>query len=172
MALMSATEVRQHIDTDLVDAALQRLIDAAEEDIDTHFGSVTSQLDELLGNGGKHLWPTRPIKTVSSIVETVGTTDTTLASDDYKLLHGGRQIERLNTGTNARNSWGDRTKIQYTPEDETKKRKGILIKLVKLEVEYNGLSSERAGDYQSSSLDYEGERKKILGGLAGFGSFV
>ena len=35
MALLTSTEVRTHVETGLVDAALQRIMDAAEEDRNT-----------------------------------------------------------------------------------------------------------------------------------------
>ena len=174
MSLMTPAEIKAHVETDLTDAALQELIDAAEQDIDTAHGALATQTDELLGKKSLNLWPTRPITTVTSITETVGATDTVLSADDYKLLHGGRQIERLSTGTNPRIEWGDRVKIVYAPEDETARRKGILVKLVKFDLAYNGLASEKVGDYSSQSISQitTDERARILSGLARFGGFV
>jgi hypothetical protein len=170
MALLTSTEVRTHVETGLVDAALQRIMDAAEEDIDQKFGAVSSQVDDLEGKL-KSVWTTRPISSITSVVETLGTDDTTLASDDYAQRHG-MQLDRLTDGTNGRRLWGDRVKVTYTPTDTTDRRTAVYIRLIKLDVEYKGLASERAGDYNSASFDYTREREKILSGLRNEGLFV
>ena len=90
MALLTSTEVRTHVETGLVDAALQRIMDAAEEDIDQKFGAVSSQVDDLEGKL-KSVWTTRPISSITSVVETLGTDDTTLAGLRLPILQRTRQ---------------------------------------------------------------------------------
>lgn len=170
MGLMTLVEMRQNVETGLGDDALQRIIDGAEQEIDQQLGAAVSQVDDMEGLVYS-IYTTRPVASITTIVETVGTTDTTLASSDYRLRHNS-QIDRLNTGANSRNKWGDRVKVTYIPVDDTAKRRLALIKLVELSVKYNGLSSESAGDYSASSLDYEGEREKILNGLRRKGFFM
>ncbi len=168
--LMDIVLVRQHIETGLIDAALQRVMDSVEEDIDQEFGLVASQVDDLEGKT-KSIFTTRPISSITSIVETVGTTDTTLAANDYQLRHNS-QIDRLNTGTNSRTKWGDRVKVTYVPVDDTNKRQTVYIRLIELAVKYNALKGEHAGDYSSQSVEYEKERLGILRGLRRGGFFM
>ncbi len=170
MALLTLAKVRTHVETGLVDTALQRIMDAAEQDIDQRHGAVASQVDDLPG-GTLNIFTTRPIDSVTSVVETVGDTDTTLASTDYKQRHG-TQLERLDTGTTARQTWGDRVLVTYVPTDTTSRRIGAYIKLIKLEIEYSGLDNSKDGDFSSKNLDYATEREKILSGLRQPGSFV
>ena len=170
MTLMTLPEVRQNVETDLEDDALQRVMDGVEQDIDQQFGAVASQVDDLEG-GLKSLFATRPISSITTIVETVGTTETTLAADDYKLRHNS-QIDRLNTGTNSRIRWGDRVEVTYVPVDDTDKRRLVYIRLIELAIKYNALGNERVGDYSSQSVDFTAEREKILGGLKRKGFFM
>ncbi len=170
MTLMSLPEVRQNIETGLLDAALQRIMDAVEQDIDQRHGAVDSQVDDLEG-GLKSIWTTRPILTITSIVETVIETDTTLAADDYETRHN-RQLDRLDSGTNARTRWGDRVKITYVPIDTTARRITVYLKLILLDIMYSGLDNSREGDFASSGLDYYTERGKILSGLSEPGNFI
>ena len=172
MALLTKTELKEHVETDLVDDAVNRLLDDAEAEIIRRFGAHVTQVDEPLG-GDKYLFPSRPITTVTSIVETVGTTDTTLAADDYKLIHSNRQIERLGDGTNGRLTWGDRVKITYVPSDNQDTRKRVQIDLVKLAIQYDVVRTVESGNYSATFPDYEKERDKILGRLeSAFGVMV
>ncbi|MDA2936831.1 hypothetical protein MYX75_01025 [Acidobacteria bacterium AH-259-A15] len=177
MALLTTTQITDHFDTDLPTAAIQRLLDDAEKEIIRLFGGHTSQVDNLLIVGtltkeeqsrdlpGKYIFPTRPIKTVTSIVETVSDTDTTLASDDYKLFHGGRQIKRLNDGTNPRTIWGSRVKVTYVPVDDQDQRKRVQLDLVKLAIQFDGLANSKVGSVALVIGEYEGQRQQILSRL-------
>ncbi len=168
--LMVVKEVRNHVETGLVDDALERIMDSVEEDIDQEFGAVASQVDDLEGKT-KSIFMTRPIGSITSIMETVGTTDITLATNDYKRRHNS-QIDRLNTGTNSRNKWGDRVLVTYVPVDDTKRRQMVYIRLIELALKYNALKGENSGDYSSTSAEYEKERLGILRGLRRGGFFA
>ena len=97
MALLTVTEVRTHVETGLVDAALTRIMNAAEQDIDQRHGAVAAQVDDQPG-GLKSIWTTRPILTITSVVETVGSDDTTLSTDDDVKRHE-TQLDRLDADT-------------------------------------------------------------------------
>ncbi len=170
MALLTLPQVRENVETGLVDTALQRIMNSAEQDIDQRFGAVALQVDSLIG-GGKAIWLTRPILTITSIVETVGDTNTTLSADDYDTRHN-KQLDRLTTGTNGRSLWGDKAKVTYVPVDTTERRIAVYLRLIKLEIQFSGLDSERTGDFSSKSLDYSSEREKILSGLREAGEFI
>ena len=170
MALIDATEMRTHVETGVVDAALTTIIDGADQDIIQRHGAVATEVDDLPTKGVEDIFTSRPILTIPSVAETIGTTTTTLATDDYEQRHG-QQLHRLDTGTNGRLTWGDRVKVTYVPIDTTERRKVALIALVKLYLAFNGLSTERKGDFSSQGLDYNTEREKILKSLNAPGSF-
>lgn len=165
MPLVTKAEVREHIETDLGDDALDRLIDDADAEIIRMHGEHTTQTEQLLG-GNVFLILSRPASSITTVTEilkgTLPDSETTLSADDYDLWPDGRRLERLGDGTNQRETWGDVIEITYTPTDETAQRTRAEIDLVKLAIEYKGLNSEGIGDHKVSFVDYEDERSKIL----------
>jgi len=165
-ALLAAADIRTHVDTDLVDAALTRLIDDADAEIISFAGAIASQVEEVHGCAlHESLTLSRRGSAVTTVVETVDDTATTLAADDYSLRADGLTLDRLATGTNARETWGDSVVVTYTPVDQTARRKRVLIDLVRLAVEHKALASESVGDYSATSVEYERERTRILSRL-------
>lgn len=168
--LMLLAEVRTHVETGLVDAALQTLMDAAQEMIDRRHGDLASAEDDLVG-GLKSIWTTRPIGTITTVTETVGSDDTVLDASDYIKRHA-TQLDRLDTGTNSRQRWGDRVKVVYAPRSDEEKRNIVFIGLIKLAVEYSGLDNSKDGDFSSKTLNYADERERLLSTLDEKGFFV
>jgi hypothetical protein len=166
MALLTVAQIRAHIDTDLTDEALGRLIDDADEEIIGWAGAADEETDTMrhceLANV---LFLSRRGSEVSEVIEQIGDDETTLDPDDYRLRNNGTQIERLGTGTNPRSTWGEIVTVTYAPVDRTARRVRVLIDLVRLAVQYSALKSESVGDYSASSAEYEAEREKILGRL-------
>jgi hypothetical protein len=170
MALLTATQVRDHIETDLIDEALERLINDADAEIIRRLGAAATHTDTLLG-GDKNVWLTRKATSVTSIVERVrttaeGVTETTLVSDDYHFLDDGYRIERLPDGTNAQSEWQGEVIVTYVPETETYQRTRLLIDLVRLSVSYHGGAKCKAGDVSiEGPADYQRERDRLFSGL-------
>ncbi len=107
---------------------------------------------------------TREAASITSVTEQLfNDTADTLAANDYDLR--GLVLERLQTGTNPRGKWGHRIIVTYVPYDDTSQRIPVEVNLVKLELAYRGLSSEKAGDYRMDSREYYKERESILGAL-------
>lgn len=170
-SLLFPSDVRAHFETDLSDVALQRHIDAVEEEIIDLYGPHALQIDELKESRlSTHLFLTREVTAISEIIETLiddgARDDTTLSADDYHLSVDGWRIQRLSDGTNPRATWGDEIVVTYTPSDETSKRENVLLTIVKLDIQFNGLDSERVGDYSAAQKDYEGSRTGALGRLS------
>lgn len=181
-ALITVADLREHVETDLPDAALQRIIGDADAAITERFGGH--------GEGGATiseeihpsplsplLFPARPVSSVESITEHQGPlfdeeTVTVLAADDYRVELGGRAIRRLSSGTNAATVWGERVELVYTPVVDGWRRARVTVDLCKLTIAYNALKHEGAGDYRADSLDYQRERERILGELARAGGIV
>ena len=140
------------------------MIDEVEAEIERRFGAEGSIIVYLDGDR-KYLSLIRESDTISAIVEIIFTTDTTLSSDDYRILDGGRTLERLPDGTNGRILWGKLVKITYVPASKAKEREEVVIKVVQLGAEYRGLKAEKSGDYSVTFADYKAERDSLIGGL-------
>lgn len=97
--------------------------------------------------------------------------ETELAAADYRVLHGGRTLQRLTGGPNGQIYWAPFVRITYTPIGSQAARDEVTIKLMQLDLGYRGMiKSERAGDYQWSgsvaSDSYVAERENLLASLA------
>lgn len=174
--LLTYAEAITHVETDLVEAAVQRLLDAEEAEIVVRFGAhgaadgtgptVTRRIlgDERLIFLGQRS------ASITSIDETVitvnGETTTTLSADDYQSWDEGRALRRLNDGTNARDLWGSYVDVVFVAEDDRDRRKRVLIDLVKLAVQYEAAKSSKIGDVSVTFPDYQKEREAILSTLA------
>lgn len=165
MSTLTVAQLRDHVETDLVSSALQRILDAEEEELISKFGPLASQTDVLCG-GGLHIWASRPLKVVTSIVEWDGTTATTLVSTDYRLSANRRTLERLATGTNQASVWADEVTLSYIPDDAARWTRAF-IDLVRLALQYSAKGSESIGDYSSTNLEYSRERDRIITQLRG-----
>jgi len=158
---LTPDEVREHIETDLTDDALQRLIDAAEEDL----GSETAVVEYSTGLGRKIIFLRRPAAAISSVIEHASDGDLTLivpglTTADMR-LHEGRMLERLDTGTNPSSNWDRKVTVTYVPND-LRRRTQAALDLIRLSTERRAVGSEGTGDYRMTALDSEVERKKIL----------
>ncbi|MGH7850294.1 MAG: hypothetical protein ACREOP_08355 [Thermodesulfobacteriota bacterium] len=168
--------LKQHFETDLVDEAIQRLIDSEDAEITRRFGSNASVTEQHLlaapmGYNGqeaqkvsqRRIWTKQPIGSVTSVKEgpTLAAADlTTLVVDtDYRVINNGRAIERIDV------DFDRRVEIVYVPVSDVKRRDRVTIDLVKLSIQYQGLSSEKVGDYANTSVEYQKEREAILRSL-------
>lgn len=166
MALLTVAQARAHVETDLTDEALQRLVDDAELEIIEYAGEADEQVDETRNAQlSTCLLLSRKAVEVIAVVEEIGGDETTLAADDYRLRNGGHEIERLGDGTNPRTTWGETVTVSYVPADRAARRVRVMIDLVKLAVRYSGAKSESIGDFSSTSMDYEEERSRLLSRL-------
>ena len=164
---MTIAALRAHVVTDIIDSALQQLLDDAEAAIVDRHGQLATGTDtfvgEILANA---LFLKRKALAITTVTEEVCDVVTILDPTDHKLRYEGQQIIRLSDGVNPRSTWGDVVTVVYVPADETAQRTRIAIDLVKLAVNYNALGSESTGDYKMTALVYEDERNNILSRLA------
>lgn len=180
MALID--RVKERTGSDLSDAELQAMIDAIAAEIAARFGpagEITVELGDLedpLSRKSRTLRLARPIDTGETVTITeydphnsgLAPAEVILTAGDYRVLHGGRTLERLTGGTNGRSYWAPLTKIVYTPADITSAaRDEAVIRIMALDLSSRGLlKSERAGDYSYTLGDAEAEREKILASLS------
>lgn len=170
--------VKLRVPTDLPDSELLAMIDDIAADLDARFGAagvVTVELGDPLTPGDRLLTTlrlTRPADTAQPITITeidpgntgLAAHETVLAAGDFRVLHGGRTLQRLTGGPNAREHWAPMVRVAYTPVGLPAARAEVTIKLIALDLSYRGaLRSERAGDYQFTlSGDIAADREAIL----------
>lgn len=165
MSLLTVEEMRDHIETDMVDDALERVIDAADAEIIRKLGPVDSQPENLPG-GGRFLFLARRASAIASISERFddgfGYQTVALAANDYSLLADGMRVERLATGTNPASAWRGEAIITSTPADTTAERTALLVKIVRLELGYTGHLVVSAGDVRVQSIENFHDAKAAL----------
>jgi hypothetical protein len=160
MTLLSVAEMRTFLETDVVDASLQFILDAAEQTINDVAGDLGNQV-QLFSDAphglahGRQLFLNKKASAIVSIVEQDSPDDeepTTISADDYSLI-GGRKLIRLGTGTNARLTWARHTTVTYTPVSDAALRKSVQQELVKIAVTMTGNQSVTFGDFTASHGD-------------------
>lgn len=183
---MLLDRVKERTGSDLSDAELQAMIDGIAEELDTRFGPA----GEITVEKGDPTDPDTPFLRTLMLDRPIDTgepvtiaeifpansgdapAEIELDATDYRILHDGRTLQRLTTGTNGATHWAAFIRLTYTPKGEAAARDEATIKLIQLDLSYRGLiKAEKAGDYQwqgSLSADsYGKEREAIFEGLAG-----
>jgi hypothetical protein len=175
--LLTVDEVREHIETDLEDAPLTRMLAAADAEIVSRLGAVAAETEVLRG-GGALLHLRRKATVITSVVERINSGDTievasddagwpnpqdyVLAVDDFALLADGFRVERRMGSSYPELAWRGRVTIVYTPADETARRIQLLVDLLKLAIAFSGLSTEDLGNSRTVALDYPAEKEKLF----------
>ncbi len=154
MTILTTTELREHIETDLGDDALQRLADDAESLIIATAGETGSRTENFNAFGfpsgrDRVIFAALAIDTITSINERddLDGDPTTLSSDDWE-KQGKRQLFRLGGGTNPRSLWAQHVTLIYQPVVDTTIRKMVQVDLVKLENMFSGAAREEQGDFE------------------------
>jgi hypothetical protein len=180
--IISPDDLREHVESGLGDAALQRLIDDADAAIVARYGphdaTEAAPVSEEFTGGDLRLFPRQKVASVVSVTEYVGSLGSAEVSyeldpDDWRLEHAGGSIVRLASGPTPAGSWGSRIVIEYLPQTDYSRRQRVALDLCRLAAQQSGLASERAGDYAATSVeDYQRERERILNELAPMGGMV
>lgn len=162
MALLTADEVRDHVETSIVTDALQLIIDNADQEIIDRLGALATQTQVLDGEGSELLNLSRKASSITSAVERILETNYTLAASDFLLLNDGYRVQRLQ-GTNfPAIKWNGLVTIIYVPSDETVARKKLLVDLVRLDCAYAAVKSSQIGDVTVDHLDHAAERAALF----------
>jgi hypothetical protein len=168
---VTPTILKEHVETDLSTIALQRLIDAANNDITERYGSfseVTEEYDMTVDRWEirrDRIWTRQQIKSVTLLEEgfTLKTTDLValVLDTDFFVVFEGQAVERIDT------MFRRRVRITYVPQVANEsQRDRVIIDLCKLMLQWNGLQNERIGDWSGQVGDYETQRRKILSTLS------
>jgi len=160
---VNLTTLRTFVETDLGDAALQVILDAAEEDLTKAVGPEGGMIEERDMDGQPNLWLDRPAESITSVTETDSAgTVTTLVAADYHLHPGHGRLQRLATGTNPASGWTGRVTVSYVPDDLNRRNRAIA-QLVEMDLAFRpGAASEGVGDFSRTHQDYDRERARII----------
>lgn len=182
MALID--RVKERTGAELSDTELAAMIDGITAEIDARFGPA-GPIEVTVGEPDVlHRWQimlklqrpidaSQPITVVEIDPGDSGYQDAELelTAADYRVLHGGRTLQRLFGGPNGQRCWAPFVRLTYTPIGNQAAREEVIIKVMLLDLGYRGLiKSERAGDYQwagsLASDSYAVERENLLASLA------
>lgn len=178
MSFALLDRVKERTGTDLSDSEITAMIVAISQELDARFGPagpVTVHLGDA-NDPGSSYWtnlrlviPADTAQAVAIVERNPGNSGeavaaTTLDPADYRVLHGGRTLQRLTTGPNGRQFWAPLVELTYTPVGLAAAREEVTIKLIQLDLSYRGaLRSEKAGDYAFTlSGDMAADREAIL----------
>lgn len=166
--LLSVEQVREHVETDLVDDALERVLDAADAEIIRRLGPLLTQT-EVLEGGAVHLPLSRAAASITSASERFATngmgyqTVALVVADDLRLLDDGRRVERLFDGSNPADAWRGEVTIVYAPADAgAAERAMLLVNLIKLDLGYTGHLVQSVGDVRVQSLQEYNDARAAL----------
>lgn len=162
--MLPLAAVREHVETDLVDAALQRLIDDAAAQIVTAAGSAATQTDTVRDPLARVVTLTRSAAAITSVHERTHDTERALAAGDWRLTNECELVRQM-TGPNPRAWWGDEVRVVYMPMVDAATRQRVLIDLVRLAVQYQALESSSDGSLSQVHRDYAAERRALLSAL-------
>lgn len=168
MSLVTVSEVRALVDTDLTDDDLREVIDRAEAEMVAHVGSHASSgaVTETVINPGGVLYLSRPAASITSVTEYWGLSSTVTGSvittTSYYPNLTGSYLHRLGS------DWADRVVVVYVPADDDERRRSVLIELIRLELSPSGMASESMRFADGTSYAYqsgEGGRERARAGL-------
>lgn len=175
--MVDADTIRRRVETDLLDGELDQLIADAQLVIRTIWGpdrDVGAPLVVSVDQPRNIINLNRPadededVEIVESSIGFVAPDTLTLEADDFRIRNGGRTIERLGTGTNPGRwyaGWERRVTVTYVPQDDQAQRDEVVIKLVILGIQYEGLGKAKVGDVDITHADYSKERGRLLDSL-------
>lgn len=169
--LVSTDEVRALVKTGLTDAQLETVVDRVEDYITDQIGEPYSEgvtITETVSGGGKNLFLKRPVSSVSSVTEYSQLSDQTGASleenTQFYLWPDQGRLERIGGIWGSEGKWGRMVEVTYVPQDQTKKRKQVIIDLVRLELSRTAMFQESVGGEYSytAPANWEKERQRIM----------
>lgn len=162
MALTLA-DVRGRVETDLDDVALQRILDAAVEDINRRHGEAASATETFRAWGAPEISLGRRASAITEVNEIRSRHDSsvTLSANDFR-RSGDYRLVRLTNGDNPAPCWGFEVEVKYVPEVDPALRDRVALDVIQVDVEFRALESEGVGDWDGSYADYQERREAVL----------
>ena len=166
MAILTVDEIREHVETDLPDTAMSRLLDNADQEIIDRLGALATHTEVVHGNGLYVLSLARRAASITSVAEKIEDTDYVLATSDYELLGDGYTLRRVQGTGYPALYWRGIITIVYVPiggvAGELAARKKLLTDLIRLDTTYSAMQSSDIGDVRHTSLDHGKERDSLF----------
>ena len=170
MTLLAFEQIDEHLETDLTETEITRLLESVDEDIVSVYGAHPdgSAITETRNNIRRvqSIFLAYPYaQSVSSVSEYSYDEGSARAvavdTDDYEVRNAGRILYRIGA------RWNYNVLVEYVPNDDVPQRKHIMIDLVKLSIQYTGTKTEAYGAGGSAGgrteyLPYVDEYNKIL----------
>jgi hypothetical protein len=176
--LIDPATLRNFVETDLGDTALQILLDDADAEIISRLGALGAGAGSYVkaSVGELMIWLPRRATAITSCVERVwvgigNPTEYNLtvpgaaapALPDLKLHADGYRVERLMAGDNPSTCFRGVVTLAFTPVDTTAQRKRLEIDLVKLALQFDATASSKTGDQSVQHLpDYQAARDALF----------
>lgn len=167
MPLLTPTTLRELVDTDLSDTALQLLIDDGEADIARHFGACNPDtnvvtVSHIVGAGDELIFLASPIDdgAVSITRRLQGESVYTSVSAGEFVLDDPWVIRPIS------GAWrGASIQVTYESKGAIARRRRVLVDLVRLGLRYEAAKSTELGDTTVIHVEYQNERDQLLAGL-------
>ena len=183
--LMTLVEMKEHVQSGLGDAALQRIVDAQDAYIRRMVGehdpdTTMVYQDDRPRNGGsdwgygrnysggqsnERIWLPRPALSIAMVEDRYlfESVWTVRDASEYYLSDEGRSVSRNHRG------WGEPfravVRVTFTPVSSNAERTEALIDLVRLEVQDTGLASEHDDTYWVVAKDKTKARREAIAPL-------
>lgn len=162
MSIITPEELREHVETELEDDALQLHIDAAEQAIDPLAGPLEEITEERHG-GSRIVILARPAASITSVFEDDGETELE-EETDYRLLSDRRSLRRVDQ------EWSGRVHVVSVPLDSLALRQLVVIQLVRHAIiGIPGILGFTEGNWSiqfASGETWSSAREDALSGLA------
>lgn len=178
------------IETDIDEAELERIIDEANLEVIQRYGphaDTGNPITVKLAGGAQTLDLARPLDEAEdfTITEFWRTSwggspqSRVLEASDFQVWFGGRTIERLYTGDSPAFRWSGIAPqemgfggsagwvtVEYVPVNDGNQREEVVIKLVLLNIEYNGKIRTDIAGLREFEVVFQEERERLLRSLA------
>lgn len=169
---LSVDDLREFVGTNLSEAAVQRLLDAAYRDVYERVGTTADLTEQITAGSGPLLMLSQAAEAIVSVTEDVRGTATALDPDDYDLRPSGSLLERLDSGPNPTSSWHGLIEVVYTMTITDADRDRVVTELVTFDANHHaGLASQSSDSWSESYIaprtraDLASQRAEILATL-------
>ena len=159
---LTIADVRARVETDLDNETLQKILDAAVEDLERRCGRAASETEVYRASGRRSFSLLRRAVSISSVTERrcLGSEPVTLSADDYRRV--GYELIRIATGTNPAITWGHEVIVEYAPEVDSSLRDRVVLDVCQMDAEFRALANEKTGDWQGDYSDHEARRDSLF----------
>jgi hypothetical protein len=163
MSLLTAAQLREHVETSLPHAALERILASCEQAIATCAGRLDLDEAGVASDVTERVWAQgRPpcASTGCPRSSPRSPTSTTALRPSSNRPNTGSSTA---TCAASRGAWGEWTTVVYTPTDDSAVRRTVLVQLCQLELNVQpGMAAQGAGPWSETYGAYLRQRNELL----------